>query len=383
MDDILFPSNDALQPAKSQNGSGRTGLTLVLPPLRAVKALNSKKKGSKGVGFRDGPVQKVPRPVKLKPLKEVLTKLIAQIKKKDDYAFFLAPVDASQVPGYADIVKKPMDFGTMTKKVQKSRYRSLEEFSPAPQNDLRLVTGNAKLFNPPGTIYHTEADRIETYAIDHINKAAASVIEYEGDWNIDVEHTDDEQNKSDEDDEKSVREAGTPMEVDGSTRGRSQSVSTVQTPVNGHGSRKGVKGSHKKQPGTMSEAVEPDGHMPGYKDGVGVFPPGSEWAELMLALKLKGKRYRTKKERIRMERGGPPYNADGSLDYPEMEDPFSVLSVLVPEPLSKPQLTPLFENADPSYPSPVTRDRWFAYTKTALEYHAQRAYTASARAGWR
>lgn len=30
-----------------------------------------------------------------------------------------------------------------------------------------------------------------------------------------------------------------------------------------------------------------------------------------------GKRYRTKKERLRMERGGPPYSADGSLDYAE------------------------------------------------------------------
>ena len=59
------------------------------------------------------------------------------------------------------------------------------------QNDIRLVTTNAKTFNPPGTIYYTEAERIETFAIDHINKAAASVIEYEGDWNIDVERDDD------------------------------------------------------------------------------------------------------------------------------------------------------------------------------------------------
>jgi len=38
----------------------------------------------------------------------------------------------------------------------------------------------------------------------------------------------------------------------------------------------------------MPETVEPDGHLPGFKDGVGVFPPGSDWAEVMLALKLKG-----------------------------------------------------------------------------------------------
>jgi bromodomain-containing protein 7/9 len=38
-----------------------------------------------------------------------------------------------------------------------------------------------------------------------------------------------------------------------------------------------------------SETIESDGHLPGFKDGVGVFPPGSDWAEVMLALKLKGK----------------------------------------------------------------------------------------------
>jgi hypothetical protein len=39
----------------------------------------------------------------------------------------------------------------------------------------------------------------------------------------------------------------------------------------------------------ISETLEPDGHLPGHKDGVGIFPPGSDWAEVMLALKLKGK----------------------------------------------------------------------------------------------
>ena len=31
------------------------------------------------------------------------------------------------------------------------------------------------------------------------------------------------------------------------------------------------------------------------------------------------KRYKTKKERLRMERDGPPFLADGSLDYTESE----------------------------------------------------------------
>jgi bromodomain-containing protein 7/9 len=81
MDDIDLPSNDVPQPGSSQNGGSRTGLRLILPPLSSVKALKGKKKGSKGVAFQEAAAPKVSRPVKLKPLKEVLTKLVTQIKK--------------------------------------------------------------------------------------------------------------------------------------------------------------------------------------------------------------------------------------------------------------------------------------------------------------
>ena len=55
--------------------------------------------------------------------------------RKDDYAFFLKPVDVANVPGYADVIKYPMDLGTMTTKVEKGRYRSLEEFAVRPSQD--------------------------------------------------------------------------------------------------------------------------------------------------------------------------------------------------------------------------------------------------------
>ena len=49
--------------------------------------------------------------------------------RKDDYAFFLEPVDPDKVQGYLDVVTQPMDFGTMAEKVAKSKYKSLEEFA--------------------------------------------------------------------------------------------------------------------------------------------------------------------------------------------------------------------------------------------------------------
>ena len=135
-----------------------SGLTLIIPSLKSLKAsqITAKKTNippssvsrSSSV-YQDAEPQdkKPPRPVKLKPLKEVLSKLIAQIKRfdscwslssvagahfthrKDDYAFFLRPVHPANVPGYTDVIKYPMDFGTMTNKVNRGRYRSLDEFT--------------------------------------------------------------------------------------------------------------------------------------------------------------------------------------------------------------------------------------------------------------
>ena len=147
------------------------------------------------------------------------------------------------------------------------------------------MTGNAKMFNPPGTIYYSEADRIEAYALQHVAKAASTVIEVESAWNIDIENEAARTpHLGDEDDDG--REKSTAMDVDGSVRARSPSVASTGTPVSGPGRSRTLKG--KKKAGTLSETLDDDGHLPGYKDGVGVFPPESDFAELMLFLKLKG-----------------------------------------------------------------------------------------------
>ena len=91
--------------SKSSGGSTSTGLTLLIPSLKTLKAAKRSKDpptltltppishaNSNSVPFfQDVNVnvvdvstqgeKKVARPIKLKPLKEVLTKLIAQIKK--------------------------------------------------------------------------------------------------------------------------------------------------------------------------------------------------------------------------------------------------------------------------------------------------------------
>ncbi|KAK7039306.1 Bromodomain-containing 7 [Favolaschia claudopus] len=349
MDDISIDSQ-----SQSASPPPLPKLTLLLPPLKdlkkASKKSKSKSKSKQSFAYSDYPdastSQKAPRPVKLKPLKEVLIRLVTQLKKKDDYAFFLKPVNPAQVTGYSDLIKRPMDLGTMSIKVQRGRYRSLEDFT----DDFRLVTGNAKIFNPPGSIYYTEADKLEVWGLDQISKASSTVIQYETDWNIDVE-------KDDMEEEMEDYSMAIDPAADAETRSRSPSVSL---PGAGPSLRRGPRGpnnkSSKDNPGPSTEKIDSEGRLPGSKDGLGAFPPGSDLARTMVALKLKGKRYKTKKERLRIEKDGPPYLPDGSLDYFAVEDPFSYLSALVPDPPTRPQLIPVYLPSPQAYQLPTARD---------------------------
>lgn len=147
---------------------------------------------------------------------------------------------------------------------------------------------NAKIFNPPGSIYYTEADKIEIWGLDHINKAASTVIQYETDWTIDVEKEEEEQSVNVDQDEDDSR--GTPMDIDGSIL-RERSLSVAPSQPQGS-TRRGVRGPYRRErnapSNALSETLELDGGLPGSKDGIGAFPPESDWARTMLALKLKG-----------------------------------------------------------------------------------------------
>lgn len=58
---------------------------------------------------------------------------------------FKQPVDPVELnlPDYFDVVKKPMDLGTVKKKLDNSVYRDVDEFI----GDVRLVFDNAMLYN--------------------------------------------------------------------------------------------------------------------------------------------------------------------------------------------------------------------------------------------
>lgn len=148
-------------------------------------------------------------------------------------------------------------------------------------------------FNPPGTIYHTEAQRIESWALEHIEKATHLVLQHETDWNLDGDNDDDSQQVNVDEDDDAVTHTNpmTPIDVDDISRvGRSPSVASqlpasltrrsLRAPTT-------IKKSTSAAP-VISESLDADGRLPGSKDGLGAFPAGSDWAETMLMLKLKG-----------------------------------------------------------------------------------------------
>ena len=161
---------------------------------------------------------------------------------------------------------------------------------PHRQSDLRLVASNAKSFNPPGSIYYTEAERIQAWGLDRIAKAAATVIEYETDWNIEIDGDDHPSNAPEEEEEDSPEPE--------TTDSRAQSIlsNTQPQPLLGRRSARAAATANAapppaqplKTPKNVSESLQSDGGLPGAKDGLGKFPPGSDLARVMLALKLKG-----------------------------------------------------------------------------------------------
>lgn len=114
------------------------------------------------------------RPIKRlrsKGLYEALPKLIENLQRRDSYKFFCEPVNPDEVPGYSDVIKTPMDFGTMQRKVDDRLYSHMDEFKA----DFQLVISNAQTFNPEGTLYYNEAKRIGTWGNRAIEREGMAV----------------------------------------------------------------------------------------------------------------------------------------------------------------------------------------------------------------
>lgn len=94
------------------------------------------------------------------PDKKQLDLILDKLQKKDTYGVYAEPVDPEELPDYHDIIKHPMDFSTVRKKLAHGSYSTLEQF----ESDVFLISSNAMQYNAPETIYHKQARTIKELA---------------------------------------------------------------------------------------------------------------------------------------------------------------------------------------------------------------------------
>ncbi|KAJ1494083.1 Bromodomain-containing protein [Baffinella frigidus] len=91
---------------------------------------------------------------------EMCTTVLSMITKHTDVDIFLEPVDfvTLNILDYPRMITRPMDLGTVRKRLQGGEYASNDEFAA----DVRLTFNNAMLFNQEGDYNWTFAKNIAT-----------------------------------------------------------------------------------------------------------------------------------------------------------------------------------------------------------------------------
>ncbi|XP_060078730.1 BRCA2-interacting transcriptional repressor EMSY-like [Ylistrum balloti] len=81
-------------------------------------------------------------------------------------SWFTEPVDRTEVPDYYTIIKHPMDFGTIKKKLEANTYLDQEDF----HTDMLLVRDNCRTYNPPGSTVRRDCDEVFAFYMSEYEK---------------------------------------------------------------------------------------------------------------------------------------------------------------------------------------------------------------------
>ncbi|XP_062501095.1 bromodomain-containing protein 7-like isoform X2 [Corticium candelabrum] len=96
-----------------------------------------------------------------KELKKLLLRFLNALQRKDVHHMFAMPVSDKIAPGYSTVIKHPMDFQMMRLKIDRSVYRSIDEF----KDDLELICTNCTTYNAPDTIYYKTAVKLLEFGL--------------------------------------------------------------------------------------------------------------------------------------------------------------------------------------------------------------------------
>jgi bromodomain-containing factor 1 len=129
-------ATESTQPAQASIPSVQTPAATIEKPTVSAQAPDSRRKEAKYSTAQ-----------MTNPQKSFLLEKLKNTKKTKHAMFFISPVDpvALNIPTYPDVIKHPMDLGTMENKLKNDRYSSVQAFA----DDLQLIVDNAEKFNGP------------------------------------------------------------------------------------------------------------------------------------------------------------------------------------------------------------------------------------------
>lgn len=117
-------------------------------PIRDVRTCTLKRKNQKS------------------PLQILFYFLMKKLQMKDPQDFFAWPVTDVIAPGYSSIISHPIDFSSISKKIDDRDYKSVVDFKA----DIKLMCDNAMKYNRSDTVYYKSAKRMLHYAQKLMNR---------------------------------------------------------------------------------------------------------------------------------------------------------------------------------------------------------------------
>lgn len=127
------------EPAKPVEKAAPSTETPAAAPQRPMTDAPAPDASSKEAQYSTAPMTPVQ--------KSFLVEKLKNTKKTKHAIAFLAPVDpvALNIPTYPDVIKRPMDLGTLESNLKADKYPSVQAFA----DDLQLIVDNAAKFNGP------------------------------------------------------------------------------------------------------------------------------------------------------------------------------------------------------------------------------------------
>ncbi|KNC99193.1 uncharacterized protein SPPG_05449 [Spizellomyces punctatus DAOM BR117] len=154
----------AEQPTASPTTSPHTSPQQVQTESQAPSTTPRKRGRPRKQSVTEPEDKKDPEP-DIDDLYDVLEKLLVVLSSEDEEGYFSRPVNVEADSKYLELVKKPMDFGTMEQKLAERSYRALCEF----QDDFDLVMKNAMSYHPANDDIHQLALRLWKFGTRLIN----------------------------------------------------------------------------------------------------------------------------------------------------------------------------------------------------------------------